>query len=252
MKNPFKKTLAAVFIMAAAATLANAGTITFSGYNWTTHDAMGNESSGINLQNTFTTPDANTGVIGGRYQADSTMYVSLALTAGDTVAYDYYLSNNDPGYGPGANGGNYYGDWTTIFNTSTSDFGSANWATGRTFSSNGQNHQDLTVNDQAGDDFFSITSGLATGVHFVYTFGTTSYSVTATSIANPADTMTYGGNYLNGFTVSSIQSFRAGLWDSEQTATLANFTVSAVPEPASMALTGLGCAGLFLMRRRRA
>jgi hypothetical protein len=43
-----------------------------------------------------------------------------------------------------------------------------------------------------------------------------------------------------------------GLWDSEQTATLQNFTVTAVPEPTAMTLMGLNCVGLFFMRARRA
>lgn len=243
---------ALVAVLAVAASIANAGTISFSGRNWTTFDGTGNESNGINLQNAYTTPDANTGVIGARYGTDSTMATLLTLGAGDSVSFDYYLSNNDPGYGPGANGGNYYGDWTGIFSTQSNYFGGDAWATARLFSSNGQNHQQMTLNDQEGNNFFTATFGLNTGIHVVYTFGATSYSVTASSIVNPVDTMTDSRNYRSGFTVSDIQSFRVGLWDSEQTATLANFTVTPVPEPASMALFGLGCAGLFLIRRRQA
>ena len=252
MNIPSKTAVTAIFILAAAGFVANAGTITFSGYNWTTFASTGNESSGINLQNTYTTPDANTGVIGARYNSggDNNMYTTLSLVAGDTVSYDYYLSNNNPGYGPGANGGTYYGDWTSIFSVSASDFSSASWATARTYSNNGNNHTGLSID--SGNSYFQITGGLETGVHLVYTFGATSYSVTATSIANPAQTMTYSANYLNGATATSIQAFRVGLWDSEQTATLANFAVTQVPEPGSMALIGLGCAGLFLVRSRRA
>jgi hypothetical protein len=180
------------------------------------------------------------------------MATLLTLNAGDKVSFDYFLSNSDPGYSPGAEGGTYYGDWTAIFSTQPSDFSGGAWATARLFSSNGQGHQGMTLNNGEGDNYFNVTAGLHTGVHVEYTFGVSSYSVTATSLTNPLDTMTDSRNYRSGFQVSDIQSFRVGLWDSEQTATLQNFTVTVVPEPTAMTLMGLTCVGLFFMRARRA
>jgi hypothetical protein len=249
MNKQLSITLATISVIAAT-TLANAGTINFSGRSWTTLDNIGRNGN----PNTFTTPDANTGVIGAQYGTDSTMATLLTLNAGDRVSFDYYLSNNDPGYTGQPNpaeGGTYYGDWTGIFSTQPNDFGGGVWATARLFSSNGQGHQGMTVNNGEGDNYFNVTSGLHTGIHVEYTFGATGYSVTATSLANPLDTMTDSRNYRSGFLVSDIQSFRVGLWDSEQTATLQNFTVT-VPEPSSMALMGLACAAIFLKRVRRA
>lgn len=235
------------------ATMAHAGTINFSGYTWTTLDGTGNESSGINLNNTYAALNANSGQIGGRYGTDSGMATDVSLGVGYTVSYDYYLSNNDPGYTPGANGGNYYGDWTSEFWDSTSASsitGSGNWATGRTISASNSGDAHTWVSLENGNNYFNVTSGLDTGVHFVYTFDATTYTITGTSIANPVDTWSVTRTYWNGG-VSDIQSFRVGLWDSEQTATLANFTVTPVPEPGTISLLALGGLGILTARRRR-
>lgn len=63
----------AAIAVIAATTSANAGTINFSGRSWTTLDNIGRNGN----PNSFTTPDANTGVIGARYGADSTMATLL-------------------------------------------------------------------------------------------------------------------------------------------------------------------------------
>jgi len=263
MKTSLTKVAAVALALASGFGAAQAQTISFSGYTWnvgqlTTPDPGSGGQYNPPQANVFTAVDANTATIQGRYGIDSAMMLPITLQAGATVSYDYYLSDNDPGFA-GANGGTYYGDWTTVFLTETSlaNNGFGFWATDRTISNSGSGHQWWNPGDQTGSWNNNNNNDLNTGLHFLWTFGETSYTLTVTSLVDPTATETLSNNYNNGFnglgnanTVADIQGFRVGLWDSEQTATLANFTV-AVPEPGTMAMLGLGGLVLFLDRRRR-
>lgn len=247
MKDQFK---IAALAMSVAATVTHAGTVNFSDRSWTTLDGTGNEPSGLNLNNTYTTPDANTGVIGARYGINNIMATDLTLGVGDSVSFDYYVTDNNPGYTPGAQGDYYFNTWEAVFwdtTSASSIHSSGNWVTARTASFN--NHTQVTLNN--GGNPLTISSDLSTGVHFNYTFGVSDYTITATSIANPLDTLALTRSYWTGG-VGDIQSFSVNLYDSEQVATLANFTVTPAPEPGVISLLALGSGlGVLLMRRRR-
>ena len=248
MKICIKNIAATIFATAVTTIAANAGTIAFSGRNWTTYDQTASGQYSPAQNNTYTVVGANTGSIHGRYGVDSIMVTALTLGVDDSVSYDYYLSNNNPGFA-GANGGTYYGDWTSEFQDGTGFYDA--WGTARTYSASNANDNHIWISLNSGDDYFGVTSGLSTGVHIVFTFHASSYTIAGTSIANPADLRAVARSYWNGG-VSDIQSFRAGLWDSEQTATVANFTVTRAPEPGTIPLLGLGALGIFLARRRLA
>ena len=220
--------------------------IVFSGRTWETLPNEHRDHPGV--FNEYTAVDANTGTIRGIYNSgdsgDSVMTTTLSLGVGDTVSYDFYLSNNGNNIPP-HNGGNYFGDATFVFQTSA-NFGNINRSTDRIVS--GNNHNQVGT----GGTNIDLADLLATGVHVVWTFNASSYSVTLTSLADSGITMTDSRAYEPGTTSpADIHGFRAGLWDSEQTLTVQNFTVTPVPEPASLALGVLGSLGLLTIFRRR-
>lgn len=220
--------------------------ISFSGRTWETLANEHRDHPGV--FNEYTAVDANTGTIRGIYNSgdlgDSVMTTTLSLGVGDTVSYDFFLSNNGNNIPP-HNGGNYFGDATFVFQT-TATFGNSNRSTDRIVS--GNNHNQVGTNGTNID----LTNLLATGVHAVWTFNANSYSVTLTSLADSSVTMTDSRAYEPGTTSpADIHGFRAGLWDSEQTLTIQDFTVTPVPEPASLAFGTLGSLTLVMSRRRR-
>ena len=216
--------------------------IVFSGHTWQTLANEHRDHPGV--FNEYTAVDADTGSIRGVYNSggagDSVMTTGVALATGYTVSYDFQLSNNGNNIPP-HNGGNYFGDMTFVFQTSAS-FGNDNWATDRALSAN--NHDQFGT----GGNTINLAGLLASGIHAVWTFNASDYSVTFTSLADSGTTMTYTRAYLPGTTSpADIHAFRVGLWDSEQTLTIDNFAV--VPEPATAMLGGAGV--LLSLRRRR-
>ncbi len=119
-------------------------------------------------------------------------------------------------------------------------------------------HYELALNDGSGPqgdstgtyNDFNVSEDLSTGVSFFYTFGLNSYTITATSLVNPSETLTETYDYENG-NVNSIEGFVTGLYNSEETSTISDFVITPVPEPGTMALIGLGGLGLLLAGRHR-
>ena len=241
MKSERTRSAPLIPLLALLPSLAPAA-IVFSGHTWQTLANEHRDHPGV--FNEYTAVDADTGSIRGVYNSggagDSVMTTDITLGTGYTVSYDFYLSNNGNNIPP-HNGGTYFGDMTFVFQTSAS-FGNDNWATDRAISAN--NHDQFGT----GGDTINLSGLLASGIHAVWTFDASDYTVTFTSLADSGVTMTYTRAYWPGIaSPSDIHAFRAGLWDSEQTLTIDQFTV--VPESATAMLGGFGA--LLMLRRRR-
>ncbi len=273
------KTMAVAAVAAAALTTAalaqsptfpQQSSITFSGYAWNTTPASTVAGSNNHTDQNSFTGSGNTGYLFGLYNLNTAIVTPVTVGVGYTASYDMYLSDASQNanatwateyYGAGnAWGGNFLGNWTSQFVDGTT-VGGDNNVTYRTASGNGiqgggdNGHFDLALNDgtgaQGGDgNFFNVSENLSTGVNFLYTFGLNSYTITATALANSSETLTETYNYENG-NVNSIQGFVTGLYNSEATSTISDFTITPAPEPGTMALMGLGSLGLLLAARRR-
>ncbi len=182
------------------------------------------------------------GVYGGGDAGDSVMYTTLSLNAGDKVSFDWYLSNNSQNI-PGGQGDAWVGDTTFHFKT-VNDFGNDPKVTQRFYVNNVGDYRNSY--DNGVDGWHDNGADLNNGVHVEFIFGQTNYTMTVTSLVDPSFTSGGTRDYLDGLTVDDITSFRLGIWDSEQTVTLSNFTV--VPEPASMLILATG--GLLFTRKR--
>lgn len=191
----------------------------------------------------FTVLDAGSakmrGIYGSGDAGDSAMYTALTLSAGDKVAFDWYLSNNGNNI-PDYNGGNWFSDTSFQFKTVVEAASWSNLATKR-FISNWNNHS--RYNNGAAE--YDNGADFTTGLHVEYIFGATEYTLNITSLVDPLKSSTAAFGYENSASVADIRSFHVGLWDSEQDVTVANFIVT--PEPATMLLMGLG--GMLLRRK---
>lgn len=232
--------LLAVATISATVNTADAS-IVFSGRTWSTQDATHRDNPSIHTE--YTAIDANTGAMRGVFGTggqDCSMVTPLTLQVGDKVSYDYKFTHDQIDL-IGDGNADWIGDTATAFIKGTANDNNQ-YATRRLIYS-GNNVSTL---NQEGTGLSVAGTNPIGGLHIEFTFtSNTDYTVAITDITTAAPVVTWNTT-LNG-TLSEIQAFRVGLWDSEQTVTLSNFTV--VPEPASLALLGLGA--LAVARRRR-
>lgn len=223
------------------------GDITFSGRNWTTQDAAHRDNPAIHTE--YTAFDANTGKMRGVFGTsgqDCSMVTPLSIKVGDVVSYDYSFTHDQISL-TGGGTSDWIGDTATAFIAGTENTNNK-YVTHRLIYSG--NNVDKLRHDGANQEVTGTHP--TTGLHMQFTFDSpTSYVVDITDIASGTPVANWAAtlNQINSVqaTVDDIKAFRVGLWDSEQTVTLANFSV--VPEPASLGL--LTCASLLALRRRR-
>ena len=247
MKKKFCLMLGVCLLMAQ---FAQAGTISYGTYadgstiDWTTNDAVHRDDPSILASYVLNNPDSMT--MTGVYGDDSWMVAPLSLNVGDVLSYDYYLTKEmrDP---VGDGDTDWIGDATAGPRNAADE-----WVFYALFD---DNH--VWLNSWAGgwaDVSVADATAPTTGLHFEYVFDSASqYTLTVTALGNGVEVGSWTDSvYMTD--ISLIDKWRLGLWDSEQDVTVENFTVTPIPEPATMMLLGLGglsLGGLSLIRRRR-
>ena len=204
-------------------------TNTFSGRDWTTvvqqtpQPLMGGQYDPIQT-NSYATPDANTGLITGRFGIDSSMSTPVSLNVGDTVEYDFLITSelrNLSGY----NADTWFGETGTGFQNA-----SGYWVTDRNLRFSDSRNDDYFVSPTGATDKHvnqSRSAGQATHVKWVFTSLTTA-TVTLTLAGDSTPYATYTNTFSN---IADIAKFRVGLNDSEQDVTVANFTITPAGTP---------------------
>lgn len=245
-RKAFIATIAALSLAGAA----QAQQINFGGLTWDTVQREHRDHPGV--FNVFTATGADSATIRGVYNGgdsgDSVMTTTLpTLTAGSTVSFDFYLSNNGNNI-PDFNGGNWLGDLGFVFQTTPTVPNFQNWSTDRIVTTWSNHRDEVGI---GGNKINDGTDLLAGGVHALWTFNASDYTVTLTSLVNGATTTSFTGGYWDTTNLADVHAMRIALYDSEQTLTIDNFAVSvAVPEPGSLSLLALGAVGLAWARRR--
>ncbi len=200
------------------AQFAQAGTVNFSGRDWTTNDAVHRDDAGISNSYVVNNADSMTmtGVFGTGAGVDTYVTTPISLSIGDVVSYDYYLTQEtrDP-VGDGDS------SWISDSTTGPKDVSDV-WIA-YTYFDNGYTWLWTTVN---GWDDVSLIDATApgTGIHFEWVFdGATQYTLTATAIGNSAQI----GSWTDSASMTDITlitQWYHGIWDSEQDVTIENFT----------------------------
>ena len=202
----------AIVLAAAAGVLGAAGSvlageITFGGRTWTHKDTAG--TYGV---------VGDSGTMTGSFGADAAMGTPVSLAVGDTITYDYQLS---------ANGDTYVGDALGEFRGGTLDAGLNGFLiSGRV--GNGGGYGRYLIGQIAGFSTDKTYAGGGTeatpGLRFRWWFPTANtYQVTVSNIGSGSPLFGFNG-ITNGDPVTAISFFRQGLFDSQQTVTMSNFT----------------------------
>jgi hypothetical protein len=219
-------------------TAGTALTTNFSGRTWTLIEqqtplpTMGGQYDPIQT-NSYATPDANTGLINGRFGIDSFLTTPVTINLGDTVEYDFFITTETRNLS-----GNNADTWFASAGTGFQDASGA-WVTARNLRFSDSRNDDLIVSP-SGAVALSVNetrSALqATHVKWVFTsLNTATVTLTLDGEVTPYVT------YTNVFSaISRIAKFYVGLNDSEQDVTVANFTITAAgtPPPAVLVFSG--------------
>jgi len=194
-----------------AAGSASAGEIMFGGRTWTTKDG-----------GTYGTDDTHSiGTMTGSFGSDSAIGTPVSLTVGDTITYDYKLSST---------GDTWVGDALGEFRGGTLDSSLGGWLiSGR--AGNGSGYGRYLIGQTAGFATDKTYAGGGTeadpGLRVRWWFPTANtYQVTFSNLGSGSPLFGFNG-VTNGDPITAISFFRQGLWDSQQTAAISNFTQAA-------------------------
>lgn len=213
-------------------------TTNFSGRTWTTViqqtplPTMGGQYNPIQT-NSYSTPDASTGLITGRFGIDSSMSTPVSISLGDTVEYDFLVTDEIRNLS-GGNADTWFGDTGTGFQDA-----SGSWVTDRNMRFNDSRVGDYFISPSGATDKYvnqSRSAGQATHVKWEFTSLTTA-TVTLTLAGDTIPYATFTNTFSN---IGDIAKFRVGLYDSEQDVTVANFTITPAgsPPPAVLIFSG--------------
>jgi hypothetical protein len=219
----------------------NAGveeTTNFSGRTWTTMvqqtpiPSMGGQYDPIQT-NSYATPDANTGLINGRFGIDSSMTTPVSISLGDTVEYDFFVTTETRNLS-GNNADTWFASTTTGFQNA-----SGYWVTDRNMRFYDSRNEDYIVSPSGATDKYvnqSRSANQATHVKWVFNTLNTAI-VTLTLAGDSTPYLTYTNTFGN---ISDIAKFYVGLNDSEQDVTVANFSITpaGTPPPAALVFSG--------------
>lgn len=233
MKRKIVMCLVMMCVMTLAGS-AQAGTVTFSGRDWTTLDGVHRDDPSILSEYIVNNADSMT--MTGVYGGDTAIFTPISVNVGDVVSYDYYLTKEmrDP---VGDGDTDYIGD------SAGGPMTDAGWVSYGSYAFFDNGYTWLWSAPSGWVDV-SVTDATAptTGVHFDWEFDSaSSYILTATAIGNGVQI----GSWAGSADIATITQWKQGIWDSEQSVTVANF----VPEPATMMLLGLG--GLLIRRKKQ-
>ncbi len=136
---------------------------------------------------------------------------------------------------------NVAGDNTAAIRVGVFNYGGSNWG----------------INDSNGgttSPLSSSTTGVA-GMKLDLTLtSATAYSVTLTPLSNPSGAYTLNGNYTGTIGYVNYRLYdglSAGPNDTANNFEISGMSISPAPEPSTLALIGLGSAGLMFFRRRK-
>jgi hypothetical protein len=136
---------------------------------------------------------------------------------------------------------NLAGDNTAAIRVGVFNYGGSNWSVN---DSNGGTTSPLSAS----------TTGVA-GMKLDLTLtSATTYSITLTPLSNPLDAYTQSGDYagpINYVNVRLFDGLSAGPNDTANNFEISGMSISPAPEPTSLALIGLGSAGLLFLRRHK-
>jgi hypothetical protein len=213
-------------------------TINFSSRTWTAIEqqtplpTMGGQYDPIQT-NSYSTPDANTGLINGRFGIDSSMTTPVTISLGDTVEYDFFITSETRNLS-GNNADTWFGNTGTGFQDAA-----GKWVTGRNVRFNDSRNEDYFVSATgAVEQYVNQTRSATQATHVKWEF---------TSLNTATVTLTLAGEvtpylvFTNVFgNIGDIAQFHVGLYDSEQDVTVANFTITpaGTPPPATLFFSG--------------
>ena len=230
-----------VLCVGACCVSAQADTITFSGREWSTFDVMHRDNPEIPAEYTGA---GDTGTIRGVFGRDPSIITPVSLNVGDIVSFDLYCTKDQVDL-IGDGDADWVGDFNASFVQQSANpvDGSYTRLTGRMIWYNNS-----ATLEQNGGDGGSVAASHVDGVHFDWLFDAVDHYTVMTSTISGSPLSTFTGTVTDG-DIAAIGGFRVGLWDSEQTATIANFTI--IPEPSSLLLLAAGSALVAAGRRRR-
>lgn len=218
---------------------AQAAMTTFSGRDWTTYEVTHRDDAGISAEYTG---EGDTGTIRGVFGGDPSMITPVSLNVGDVVSFDL-LATKDSVDLVGNGASDWIGDFNAAFvqESTNPDAGTYTRLTGRVIWYNDSNTMYLD-----GGDGGSVAASHVDGAHFDWAFDAIDHYTISVSALDGTPLQTFTGTISD---LADIGGFRVGLWDSEQTVTIQNFTV--IPEPASLLLFLGGLTAVSVVRRRR-